>query len=149
MTEIERTFRLDRLPDERSEPTRIEQAYIALDDHVEVRVRRRDGTYTLTVKGGNGLERTDVDLPIDGDAGESLWPLGAGRTIDKRRSTVDLGEHTAEIDEYHGRAAADAVSSGSNDADVGASGRPVVVIRFDGTLRSRGRRGLGRADQVR
>ncbi len=103
MTEIERKFRLNELPAGRSEPVRIEQAYIALDHDVEVRVRRRNGTYTLTVKGGSGLERTEVDLTIDGDVGESLWPLGAGRTIDKRRSTVDLGEHTVEIDEYQSR----------------------------------------------
>ncbi|MEJ7799166.1 MAG: CYTH domain-containing protein [Ilumatobacter sp.] len=103
MTEIERKFRVEHLPHGRSEPVRVEQAYIALDGSVEVRVRRRDGACSLTVKGGAGIERSEIELPLGDSEVECLWSLAAGRTIDKRRSTLPIGEHTAEIDEYDGR----------------------------------------------
>ncbi len=103
MTEIERKFRVEHLPHGRSEPVRVEQAYVALDGLVEVRIRRRDGACTLTVKGGAGIQRSEIELPIGDAEAERLWALADGRTIDKRRSTLRIGEHTAEIDEYDGR----------------------------------------------
>lgn len=103
MTEIERRFHVDRLPNERSEEVRIEQAYVAIDGRVEVRVRRYGDEYFLTIKGGAGIERSEIELPLPDAEVEPLWALAGGRAIDKRRSTVGIGELTAEIDEYDGR----------------------------------------------
>jgi len=102
MSEIERTFLVDQLPDGRSEATRIQQAYLAIDGQVEVRVRRRDGGAVVTVKAGRGLERTEVETPIGADDADALWDVAGERRIDKRRSTMAIGDLTAEIDEFDG-----------------------------------------------
>jgi CYTH domain-containing protein len=101
--EIERKFVLDAPPqllaDHPSEP--IEQGYLALDDDVEVRVRRRGGTATLTVKAGRGRERVEEEIPIAPERFEALWPLTAGRRIVKHRHLVPAGDGlTFEVDVY-------------------------------------------------
>lgn len=55
------------------------------------------------MKGGSGLERFEVEPPLDHDDVETLWAFAEGGAIDYRRSTIKIGEHTAEIDEYDPR----------------------------------------------
>jgi len=100
--EIERKFLVDRLPGELPAGERIEQGYLAIaDDGVEVRVRRRAGRATLTVKSGPAHVRTEVELAIEGHHFEALWPLTAGRRIAKTRHLYALGDGlAAEIDVY-------------------------------------------------
>src|SRR5918996_822309 len=102
--EIERKFLVERPPDlSGSSSTRIEQGYLTLVEHgAEVRVRRRDGELTLTVKGGSGRERTEVELPLTAQQFEELWPLTEGRRLVKVRHLVPVGELTAELDVYEG-----------------------------------------------
>lgn len=99
-TEIERRFLLDRLPPDLPAGTRIRQGYVAIDGDVTVRVRDAGGEGTLTVKGGTGRERTEIERPIDADEFAALWELGAGRRVDKTRSVVALGDRTAEVDVF-------------------------------------------------
>ena len=76
--EIERKFLLDALPDglDTVRADRIEQGYLAIGaDGVEVRVRRRAGTSTLTVKSAPGELRVEEEIPIDDRRFASLWPL--------------------------------------------------------------------------
>jgi adenylate cyclase len=109
VTEIERKFLLDARPPGLGEhPTRaIAQGYLAVDDDgAEVRVRRSDGTTTLTVKSAPGLERVEEEIPIDERRFEALWPLTEGRRIVKTRHLVPLEDGlTAEVDEYGERLA--------------------------------------------
>jgi adenylate cyclase len=100
--EIERKFLPHRLPDGLPEGQRIEQGYLAVaPDGVEVRVRRRAGRSTLTVKSGPAQVRTEEELEIEDRRFESLWPLTEGRRIDKVRHVVPLGEGLeAELDVY-------------------------------------------------
>jgi adenylate cyclase len=102
--EIERKFLVERPPDlSGADSTRIEQGYLALMDHgAEVRVRRRNGDHTLTVKGGSGRERTEVELPLTREQFEELWPLTEGRRLVKARHLIPLGQLTAELDVYEG-----------------------------------------------
>jgi CYTH domain-containing protein len=102
--EIERKFLVDRPPDLTSRSsTRIEQGYLSLIEHgAEVRLRRRDGELTLTVKGGGGRERTEVELPLTGEQFEELWPFTEGRRLVKVRHLVPVGGLTAEVDVYEG-----------------------------------------------
>jgi CYTH domain-containing protein len=102
--EIERKFLPSRLPDELPAGERIEQGYLAVaPDGVEVRVRRRAGRATLTVKSGPGHVRTEEEMAIDDRRFEALWPLTEGRRIDKVRHVVALGEGLeAELDVYGG-----------------------------------------------
>ena len=102
--EIERKFLPLSVPDGVPAGERIEQGYLAIaPDGVEVRVRRRGGRATLTVKSGPAQVRTEEELAIDDRRFESLWPLTAGRRIDKVRHVVPLpGGLAAELDVYDG-----------------------------------------------
>lgn len=100
--EIERKFVLRGRPEllDRCEAQRIEQGYLALDPEAEVRVRRRGGVGLLTVKRGRGLVREEVELPLDDDQFESLWPLTEGRRLTKTRYLNPSPEGVYEIDVY-------------------------------------------------
>ena len=105
--EIERKFLLTGLPDAvravRGE--RVDQGYLAIgEDGVEVRVRRRDGACTLTVKSGpGGVSRVEEELALDAGQFSSLWELSAGRRVEKTRHVVELdGGVCAEVDVYAG-----------------------------------------------
>lgn len=101
--EIERAFVADATPDPDllGPGRRLRQGYVAGEADVEVRVRIADDRADLTVKGGGGLARTEVELPLSWVDAEALWPLTEGRRIVKTRHRVDLGDGhglVAEVD---------------------------------------------------
>jgi adenylate cyclase len=105
--EIERAFVADALPDPDllGPGRRLRQGYVAGEGDAEVRVRLADDHADLTVKGGHGLRRTEVVLPLDAADAEALWPLTDGRRIDKVRHRVPLGADdglVAEVDVFAG-----------------------------------------------
>ena len=101
--ERERKFLVDRLPDDLGPAVAIRQGYLALDGNVQVRVRRADSECTLTVKGGRGRDRTEVETTITVEQFDDLWPLTEGRRIEKARHRVPLVDgRTAEVDLYAG-----------------------------------------------
>jgi adenylate cyclase len=102
MPEIERKFRVHDLPLPLEHGVRVRQAYLAVDGAIEVRVRDRGGTYVLGVKGGQGLERTEVEVEIEAATFDELWSLATARRIDKTRYRLPTGGHTAELDVYTG-----------------------------------------------
>jgi adenylate cyclase len=103
--EIERKFVLDRRPPglDQHPRRRIEQGYVAIDPGgTEVRVRRNDGTVTMTVKSGAGLVRTEEEVPLEQARFDALWALTEGRRVVKTRYLVPIDGLTAEVDEYEG-----------------------------------------------
>ena len=64
-----------------------------------------NGGYRLTVKGGSGRTRTEVDLPLDRLQFEALWRLTDDRRIEKTRRRVELDGHVVEVDSYAGELA--------------------------------------------
>jgi adenylate cyclase len=102
MPEIERKFRVHEAPHALSDGTRLRQAYLAVDGDIEVRVRDRGGTRVLGVKGGRGLERTEVEVEIDAATFDELWSLATARRIDKTRYRLPAHGQTAELDVYAG-----------------------------------------------
>lgn len=104
--EIERKFLVATLPDDldRHPSSAIEQGYLAIEPGgVEVRVRRRDGKAVLTAKAGTGRTRAEEEVAIDAGAFERLWPLTAGRRIEKVRHLIPAaGGLTIELDVYGG-----------------------------------------------
>jgi len=105
--EIERAFVADRTPDPDllGPGRRLRQGYVAGEAEVEVRVRIAEDRAELTIKGGGGLARTEVELPLERAEAEALWPLTEGRRIDKTRHRVPLaGEDglVAEVDVFAG-----------------------------------------------
>lgn len=109
MAEIERKFRVARLPPGLESGAALRQAYVAVEGDVEVRVRS-DGTHhVLTVKGGAGLERAEVEVAVDAAAFTELWELAGDRHLEKTRHEIDLDGLTAEVDVYAGSLAGLAV----------------------------------------
>jgi CYTH domain-containing protein len=101
--EIERKFLVRARPEPLPPGDRIEQGYLAVaDDGTEVRIRRRAGASTMTVKSGPGHVRVEEELGIDDRRFEALWPLTAGRRVSKVRHRVPVGDVLAELDVYDG-----------------------------------------------
>lgn len=104
--EIERRFVLvaEPTPDLLDAGTRMAQGYLCSGDGLSVRIRIVASDATLTIKGGGGLTRTEVELPLDADATQALWPFTADQRIDKVRYRVplELGGRVAEVDRYAG-----------------------------------------------
>ncbi len=100
--EIERKFLPTRTPDGMPAGEPIEQGYLAIaPDGVEVRIRRRAGRSTLTVKSGPAHVRVEEEIDIDDRRFEALWALTEGRRIAKTRHLVPLeGGVTVEVDVY-------------------------------------------------
>ena len=106
--EIERKFLISAPPAdlERFARSRIDQAYVAVDPiGTEVRIRRRAGRTTLTIKGGSGLARTEEEVEIDAEQFARLWELSGGRALEKTRYEIPTGTDglTIELDVYGGR----------------------------------------------
>jgi CYTH domain-containing protein/CHAD domain-containing protein len=104
-SEVERKFVLEAMPTEAAgvSGATIEQGYLAVDEEVEVRLRRSDGERLLTAKRGHGESREEVEIRLYDEQFEALWPLTEGRRLRKTRRRVPLGAGlVAEVDRYEG-----------------------------------------------
>jgi CYTH domain-containing protein len=102
--EIERRFVVDRLPAGLTlgEGTAMRQGYLSAGGTVTVRVRITATGAVLTVKAGNGLARTEVEVPLPMGEAEDLWPHTRGRSLSKTRHHVTLSDGTRlDLDLYH------------------------------------------------
>ena len=101
-TEIERKFLVDgEIP--AGDDTHIIQAYLSLDPQRNVRVRIENDAATLTIKGKTvGISRAEFEYTIPLDDAKELLKLAAGSAIEKVRRRVPSGDHTWEIDTFHG-----------------------------------------------
>lgn len=105
MIEIERKFLVlnDSYKALAISQTHIRQGYIP--SSATVRIRLRDNEGFLTVKGpssANGLSRLEVEKPLTKAEAEALFTLCDHRQIDKTRWLIPNGQHTIEVDEFHG-----------------------------------------------
>ena len=100
--EIERKFLLAGPPPQLPAGEPIEQGYLAIaPDGVEVRIRRRAGRSSLTVKSGPAHVRVEEEMEIDDRRFEALWALTEGRRVAKTRHLVPLGDDlVAEVDVF-------------------------------------------------
>lgn len=81
----------------------IQQGYIPADG-CTVRVRVRDTKAYLTIKShsADGISRYEFEKEITLDEANHLLKLCKGGVIDKHRYLVPSGNHTFEVDEFHG-----------------------------------------------
>lgn len=103
--EIERKFLVPALPDlSGAVRATLRQGYLTSPkDSVEVRVRQSDGDYSLTVKSGEGMVRTEREIALTGEQFDALWPATEGRRIEKTRWTGRLDDKLSfELDVYAG-----------------------------------------------
>jgi CYTH domain-containing protein len=113
--EIERRFLVDVLPEPLPRPCRIVQGYL-MTSPAAVRVRSADGVFTLTIKSGSGLRRTEIERSLDAAEFDALWEVATDLRIEKRRHRIELGGGAvAELDLF--------------DGDLG--GRRLVEVEFD------------------
>ena len=104
-TEIERKWIADQAPepDRLGAGTPLRQGYVAIDGDVTVRVRISPEQAWLTIKGGgDGLDRTEVEVPLDLDEAEDLWRHTGDRRLEKTRHRVPVEQFTAEVDLFGG-----------------------------------------------
>ena len=100
--EIERKFLLLDAPGWLSScrVEEIEQGYLAIEaDEVEVRLRRRGERACVTVKRGSGPQRIEEEIEVNMRQFEALWPLTAGRRLQKSRHYVpsEVGEMEVDV----------------------------------------------------
>ena len=82
-------------------PILIQQGYLAIEEKGnEVRVRKKEDTYLMTIKSSGGLQRSEVEFPITQEHFDQLWPLTIGRRIRKKRFLHDYQGHQIELDQY-------------------------------------------------
>ena len=106
-TEIERKFLVldDSYKREAFASSHIRLGYICSERGRRVRVRIRDDQGYLTIKGPSldgGLSRYEFEQGIPLDDAEMLMTLCEPGRIDKTRWLVRSGDHTFEVDEFHG-----------------------------------------------
>lgn len=104
--EIERKFlvRSEAWKAQAASSASLLQAYIAIGEDRNVRVRIKDGqTATLTIKlGRNALVRDEFEYEIPVADAEELVGAAIGTVIEKTRHKVPLEGKTFEIDVYQG-----------------------------------------------
>ena len=102
MIELERRFLVAELPAGLGHGSAIVQGYL-MTTPAAVRVRRRDTTFTLTLKTGSGLARTEIEREITAEEFDALWAVATALRISKRRHLVELASgHVAELDLFEG-----------------------------------------------
>jgi CYTH domain-containing protein len=85
---------------------RMMQGYISKKSGHTVRVRIAGDKAFLTIKGAstsNGLSRYEWEKEISTSDAKELMQLCEGIIIDKTRYYVPFGNHTFEVDEFHGK----------------------------------------------
>lgn len=105
--EIERKFLVldDSYKHEAFSSSHIRQGYICSERGRTVRIRIRDSKAYITIKGPSldgGLSRYEFEQEIPLADAEHLLLLCEPIIIDKTRWLVKSGEHTFEVDEFHG-----------------------------------------------
>ena len=101
-SEIERKFLLSTLPDnlEQYPHQPISQGYIVTDSNKEVRLRSKGKAHFLTVKQGDGLHRTEVEISLTEEQFNDLWGLTQNQRMKKIRYDFPYLETVIEIDVY-------------------------------------------------
>ncbi|WP_170421454.1 CYTH domain-containing protein [Ruegeria arenilitoris] len=104
-TEIERKFLVTDLPDLSSAKRAVvRQGYLtAPDDSTELRLRQKNETYYLTLKGAGALVRVEREAEISAEQFETFWPETEGRRVEKERFTGALPDgRVFELDIFSG-----------------------------------------------
>ncbi len=86
---------------------KIIQGYIVSRPQCTVRIRRKGGTFFLTIKGesdASGLLRLEWEKEItEADFGELLQLCDTKTLIEKTRYYIKAGNYKYEVDEFYGR----------------------------------------------
>ncbi len=101
--EIERKFLVHRLPEhfDNHGGKIIHQGYlITTEEGIELRVRQKQDRFYQTLKKGEGLSRTEIEIELTKNQFDQLWPHTKGRRVFKTRYKVPVGDFMAELDRF-------------------------------------------------
>ena len=102
LIERERKFLVVDTPELPEFGTVLRQGYLAIDRSVSVRVRdAADQGCTLTVKGGRGAVRTELEWPITEQQFAAAWDQTPDRRVHKTRYRLPLPDLVIELDVFH------------------------------------------------
>ncbi|KUF45277.1 CYTH domain-containing protein [Myroides marinus] len=107
MIEIERKFLVNTLEfiDQSHKSNKITQGYLNSHPERTVRIRLKDEQAFITIKGKSnesGTSRLEWEKQIDYTEANQLINLCEDYVISKTRYLVTSGEHTFEVDVFHG-----------------------------------------------
>ncbi len=105
MQEIEKKFLVHSMPDlTGATKTLVRQGYLTVTgDSTQLRLRQKGDHHFLTLKGGEGLIRTERECEISKSQFYTFWPETNGRRLEKERWTGPLIDgHTFELDVFLG-----------------------------------------------
>lgn len=103
--EIERKFLINALPEavNTSASYQIEQGYAVIaPDGAEVRLRKKDGKYYVTIKSGSGKIRKEHETEISAVQFNRLWPATVGKRLKKTRYEIFHQGRLIELDVFQG-----------------------------------------------
>ena len=83
----------------------ITQGYLCTDPDRTVRIRIKDNSACLTIKGPsneNGFSRMEFEYDIPLEDGKEILKL-SNQLIEKERFLVPVGNHIYEVDVFHGK----------------------------------------------
>ena len=85
----------------------VRQGYLtSAEDTVEIRLRQKGEAYFMTLKSGDGLQRSEYEIMIDRLQFDVLWPETDGRRVEKTRYLGRLGDQRVfELDIFSGNLA--------------------------------------------
>ena len=82
----------------------IKQGYLSTNKEATVRIRIKDSSAFITIKGLSvGASRDEWEYAIPYEDALSMIKLSSGNTIEKTRYIVEFEGYTWEIDEFEGR----------------------------------------------
>src|SRR5258708_28720715 len=103
--EIERVFKVRQVPKDitRYPSENIVQGYLAIDANgAEVRLRKIGERYFETYKGSGRLQRRELEIELNHDQFNTLWPGTEGRRIEKIRYQIDDAGQKIELNVFRG-----------------------------------------------
>jgi CYTH domain-containing protein len=100
-TEIEYKFRVTGDVPELGVGRTLEQWYIGLSPVVRVRIIEGTKAY-LTIKGKGMVSRAEFEYEVPVADAEGMRELAKSNVVSKTRYRVVVGQHTWEVDQFHG-----------------------------------------------
>ncbi len=100
--EVERKFLINETPRDMLQCPHKEilQGYLVIEDHYEVRLRKKGKLFFQTVKRGKGLKREEVEIELTPEQFARLWPLTESRRLEKTRYEINEKDVLIEVDVY-------------------------------------------------
>ena len=131
--EIERKFLVAELPDlTHAKKALVRQGYLtAPGDSTELRLRQKNESYFLTLKGSGGMVRVEREAELTAAQFQTFWPETTGRRVEKDRFTGALPDgRVFELDRVQGRSGTAAIGrSGIHNRGRGSDLHAAGLVR--------------------